>query len=199
MDSGRISEPDFDHVSWHDCHVRGFEIRAGAPEHGDWTSELVFDIDYILSWSCATGGRAEFRVAPASLAFHGVTEPRLRIESADHGLQVAVAPWSIDRIEREPVRDQKVHLDRPYFRWTIRLNAPRDGEITFGAHGFTQVLTGPVLVARQGGSDGLRAPLRCAMRRCFVGHIAMAMLPPRALPRAADRRARLVITSVTNH
>jgi hypothetical protein len=48
-------------------------------------------------------------------------------------------------------------------------------------------------MARRGGSDGLRAPLRCSDAALLVGHIATDNLPPRALPRAAHRRARLVI------
>jgi hypothetical protein len=55
------------------------------------------------------------------------------------------------------------------------------------------------LVVRHRDSDGLRTPLRCPMRRYFAGHIAMAMLPPRALPGAADRRARLVEIAVANY
>jgi hypothetical protein len=135
----RHTERDFHELTWHDCHIWGFEIRAGDPEAHDWTSELVFDIDYIVSWSCAIG-EAEFQVAPAALTFHGVTAPRIRIESEDDDSRVAVGPPSIDRIEREPVPDQKVFLDRPYYRWRIRLNSPRAGAISFGAWGFTQLL-----------------------------------------------------------
>jgi len=64
--------------------------------------------------------------------------------------QTALYPASILDIERELVRDQKVCLDRPYYRWKIGLGAPLKGEITFGATGFTQTLrTEPVLMASQ--------------------------------------------------
>lgn len=53
-------------------------------------------------------------------------------------------PWqglsSCDRILREPISDQKVFLDRPYYRWSIRMNWPQNAEIVFGAVGFTQTL-----------------------------------------------------------
>lgn len=72
--------------------------------------------------------------------FHGVTDPRIVIDWGDSGLRTAIHPVSIDRIERAPVGDQKVYLDRPYYRWQVRLNWPAGGEIAFGAVGFTQTL-----------------------------------------------------------
>ena len=46
--------------------------------------------------------------------------------------------------------DQKVYLDRPYYRWRIRLNWPDASEISFGAVGFTQTLRAePVLTEKQ--------------------------------------------------
>ena len=47
---------------------------------------------------------------------------------------------SIDRISREQIADQKICLDRPYWRWRIAFNWPQGGEIAFGAGGFTQRL-----------------------------------------------------------
>ena len=64
--------------------------------------------------------------------------------------QAAIHPISIDRIGREAVEQQKVFLDRPYYRWKIQSNWPAAGEIVFGAVGFTQRLRAePVLSARQ--------------------------------------------------
>jgi hypothetical protein len=53
---------------------------------------------------------------------------------------VALSPLSIASIAREPIKDQKVCLDRPYWRWRIALNDPQGGEIAFGASDFTQTL-----------------------------------------------------------
>ncbi len=42
------------------------------------------------------------------------------------------------------------NLDRPYYRWTLRLNWPTASEISFGAVGFTQTLRAePVLTNKQ--------------------------------------------------
>jgi len=68
-------------------------------------------------------------------------------------------PLSIAQVEREPIRDQKVYLDRPYYRWRIRLNWPAGGEIAFGAFGFTQTLrAAPVVTDSQCLSPRERMP-----------------------------------------
>ncbi|MGH2360946.1 MAG: hypothetical protein ACRDGM_10465 [bacterium] len=144
------TEPDFERLSWHDCDIWGLEFRVGEPDEGDWTSDLVLDIDFIVEWLCGVSGDTQFRVAPAALAFHGVTDPRINIDWGSSGFQAALHGVSIDRIERERVRAQKVYLDRPYYSWRILLSWPKGGEIAFGAVGFTQTLLAePVLMDKQ--------------------------------------------------
>lgn len=141
---------DFDRLSWHDCHIWGMEFRPGDPSAGDWSSDFALDIDFIVEWLCATDGGGSFRVAPATLVFHGVTDPKIDIDGGRSGNQVALHPLSIAHVEREPIQDQKVYLDRPYYRWKIRLNWPDGGEIAFGAVGFTQTLrAAPVVTDSQ--------------------------------------------------
>ena len=89
-------------------------------------------------------------MAPATLLFHGVTDPKIDIDWGAAAAQVAVQPASIDAVEREPIKDQRVYLDRPYYRWRIRLNSPDGSEIAFGAMGFTQRLRAePVVIEQQ--------------------------------------------------
>ena len=133
------SEAEFDALTWHDCHLWGIALQPGDPDVGDWRSDLLLDIDFIVEWLCGTDGVTRFRVAPADLVFHGVTDLRLHVDD-DGGDQAALHPLSIEYIERAPIRDQKVYLDRPYHRWTVRLNWPAGGTIEFGAVGFTQTL-----------------------------------------------------------
>ena len=154
------TESDFDQLSWHDCHIWGLELRPGDPDEGDWTSDLVLDIDFIVEWLCGVDGGAQFRVAPATLVFHGVTDPSINIDWGDSGFRTALHAVSIDRIERERVQEQKVYLDRPYYSWRILLNWPKSGAITFGAVGFTQTLrTEAVLTDQQSLSPGQRRRL----------------------------------------
>jgi hypothetical protein len=141
---------EFDQISWHDCQVWAIELRAGDVYAGEWISELVLRLDFIVEWLCGLSGEAQFRVAPAVLVFHGVTDLSISIDWGRGGFQGALQDAAIDRIEREPIRGQRVYLDRPYYRWTISLNGPPGGAIAFGAYGFTQTLCGePVVVGPQ--------------------------------------------------
>jgi hypothetical protein len=146
----KYTEAEFDRLFWHDCHIWAIELRAGDPDNGDWTSDLAFDIDFIVEWICGVGGGAQFRVAPATLLFHGVTDPRIAIDWGSAGSQVALHPVSIGNVERELIQNQKVYLDRPYYSWKIRLNWPASSEIAFGAVGFTLTERAePVLTDKQ--------------------------------------------------
>ncbi len=147
---GTQTDADFDRLSWHDCHLWGFDLQPGNPDEGDWTRDLALDIDYIVEWICGVDGGATFKVAPASLVFHGVTDPKIEIDWGPSRSFVSVHAASIDRLERARVTDQKVHLDRPYYWWTIRLNWPSGGHLAFGAVGFTQTLSAdPVISEHQ--------------------------------------------------
>ena len=153
---------DFEKFSWHDCRIWGLEFQSGDPDEGDWTSDLIVDIDFILEWICRLeGAPTQFRVAPATLAFHGVTDLKINIDWVSTGFQVALQEIFIDRIDREPIQDQKIFLDRPYYKWTIRLNSPKQGEIVFGAVEFTQTLRAePILTDKQSLALRYRKKLR---------------------------------------
>lgn len=155
------TEADFDRLCWHDCSIWGIELRAGDPDAGDWTSDLALDIDFIVEWLCAVDRSALFRVAPATLVFHGVTDPLINVEWQRSGFQAALHLPSIGQIERTRIEGQKVFLDRPYYAWKIGLNWPQGGEISFGAVGFTQTLRGdPVVTEKQHLSASQRVRLQ---------------------------------------
>ena len=164
--SDLVTDSDFDSLSWHDCHVWGLSIGAGDPDTGDWTSDLIVDLDFIVEWICGVDKTFQFRVAPATLTFHGVTDLHIGVTWGDGALQAAIHPMSIDRIARERVEHQKVFLDRPYYRWRVVLNWPAGGEIVLGAVGFTQRLRAePLLSSRQHLSRHQRAISSSAARR----------------------------------
>ena len=144
------TETDFDRLSWHDCHIWGMEFQTGDPNEDDWTSDVVFNLDYIVEWLCGVDRSARFRVAPARLTFHGVTDLRVAVDWGRSGFQVVPGQVFVNRIAREVVADQKVWLDRPYYHWTVEFHAPTKGSVDFGAVGFTQTLLGePVMSERQ--------------------------------------------------
>jgi len=143
------TEADFDRLTWHDCHIWGIELRAGNGAENDWTSDLALDIDYIVEWLSVADGGMQFRVAPATLLFHGVTDLSINITWQPTGHQVSLHPVSIAKIERQPIEGQRVFLDRPYYRFRIASNWPDGGEITFGAVGFTQTLRAEPVVSSE--------------------------------------------------
>ena len=142
------TEADFDGLSWHDNPIYGFSIDNDVSL---WKSDLVFDIDFIVEWLCGVGSATQFKIAAATLTFHHVTDLKVGVDWGDSGQQVAVAEMTLDHIARQPVEKQLICLDRPYYRWILRLNSPRPGgEISFGASGFTQILRQqPVVCAEQ--------------------------------------------------
>jgi len=150
MVTATYTEADFDNLSWHDCHVHGIELLSGDRGQNDWTSAVALDIDFIAQWICGTGDATRFRVAPATLTFHAVTDLRIEIDWATNGYPAFMYTASLDRVEREPVVDQKVSIGRPYYSWTLRFNWPERGVIRCGAAGFTLNLRSePIEVATQ--------------------------------------------------
>ena len=132
---------DFDPFCWHDDPVYGLALRLGDPAANDWRSDLVLDIDHIVEW-VRTEDRIRFRIAPATLVFHGVSDLRIDVDWGMRGWQVAPSLPTIDRIERERVREgeQRIFLDRPYYAWRVAFASPTGGSISFGAVGFDLAL-----------------------------------------------------------
>jgi hypothetical protein len=152
------TEKDFDRLSWHDNHVYAIVFCVGDISLGDWRSDLVLDIDHIVEWVCGSDRRPQFLVAPATLAFHDVTDLRLDLAWPTSGFRVALNEVSIAGMARAPIADQEICLDRPYYSWRIETNLPPQGLIAFGASGFTQKLrAAPVLIDEQKLSPAGRA------------------------------------------
>jgi hypothetical protein len=136
-----------DLASWHDNLVYGMHLRCADPVRDLWRSELVLDIDHIVEWVPQRGGGMRFRMAPAMLVFHDVSDLKLAIDfGCDVGYRRNLNELSIDRIDRQPIAP-----DEPgYYRWEITLNLPAGGQIAFVASGYTQTLTAaPQLCSEQ--------------------------------------------------
>ena len=139
---------EFESVSWHDNAVHGLRLEVGDSERGEWHSRLILDIDHIVEWLCRTDQPWQFRVAPATLTFEGVTDLSIQLPDRGYGPQMLLSPFSIDGIERE--EDQRFRPDRPYWRWSIHFNDPNGGVMAFGASGFHLKLRAePVLTHQQ--------------------------------------------------
>ena len=142
-------EPESNVVSWHDNLVYALHIRAPDAEARDWRSELILDLDHIVEWICAPNSKAQFRVAPATLVFHDVTDLAVRLDMSGT-VPLALNEWSIAAIDSSPAPHPGQAPALPYYRWRIALNVPSNGEIAFGASGYTQTLRAePVLTDQQ--------------------------------------------------
>lgn len=151
---------DAESCTWHDDTFYGLRLDIGDPQRNDWRSDLMLDLDHIVDWVRGSDGGCRFRVAPATLTFHHVTDLQVAVDCGDTGGQVALHALSIDGITRERIVDQKICFDRPYFRWRIAFNWPQGGEIRFGASDFTLDLRAePVLLDQQQLSPLDRKPL----------------------------------------
>jgi hypothetical protein len=151
---------DAESCTWHDDTFYGLRLDIGDPQRNDWRSDLRLDIDHIVDWVRGSDGGCRFRVAPATLTFHHVTDLQVAVDCGDTGGQVALHALSIDGITRERIVDQKICFDRPYYRWRIAFNWPQGGEIRFGASDFTLDLRAePVLLDQQQLSPLDRKPL----------------------------------------
>ena len=153
--------PDFDRHAWHDDPVYGLALRLGEPAEGDWRSDLVLDLDHIVEW-VRDGDAVRFRVAPATLVFHGVSDLRVDIDWGVRGWQVAPSPPTIDRIERArmPGDEQRIFLDQPYYSWRVAFSSPAGASISFGALDFELSLRcEPVLHGEQRVPASLRSRL----------------------------------------
>ncbi|TFH24223.1 MAG: hypothetical protein E4H03_04175 [Myxococcales bacterium] len=133
------TDRDFDRLSWHDNHVHGLSVSEGQYGSG----ELALDLDFILEWTKCDSGHVQFRIAPATLTFHEVTNLKLALDYLS--VSASMCPFSIAGIERRlETRDRYTAT-----QWTIAVNWPR-GEISFEATGFSQVLrASPILKDQQ--------------------------------------------------
>ena len=133
------SDADFGEMSWHDCLIHDL----GLDQDGEYQSDLVLDLDYIVEWIKTSDGSLQFRVAPAFLRFQNVD--KLHIQTLLH-FKEAFIIHSIDCIAKEDKGFKNHH-------WTIKVQSyseETDNRIEFDATGFVQELTAPhVMTERQ--------------------------------------------------
>ena len=122
---------DFDAMSWHDNAVHAIRVVEG--ESG--VAELVLDIDFIVEWLPPANGAFAFRIAPADLVFHEVSNLVVSIDYA--ATPAAVQPMIVHEIQREPVKYANGNAS---FAWRIEGLWPPKSLLSFEASSFTQTL-----------------------------------------------------------
>ena len=124
---------DFENFNWHDNAIHGIRIVEGPDGCG---GELILDIDFIVEWLPPEDdkGAFRFRISPADLIFHEVTELVISVDYASS--TAAVQPMTIHEIHREVVTYPNGYSS---YSWNIEFNWPRNSFISFRSDGFTQV------------------------------------------------------------
>ncbi len=121
----------FEDYSWHDNPIHGFKIIE--LEHG--SGNLEIDIDYIAEWLCQEDNSCNFKIAPATLIFEGITELEIALDYKS--CTAAITPPSIHEIIREQFKYPNGYSS---FSWHIVINWPSNAYIKFKADGFNQKL-----------------------------------------------------------
>lgn len=131
----------FEDFSWHDNAIHGFRIVEGPDGCG---GELILDIDFIVEWLPPKGENNAFgfRIAPAHLTFHDVSDLIISVDYA--ASTAAVQPMTIHEIHREVVTYPNGYSS---FAWRIEINWPCNSFISFSAPGFTQALRAEPIVS----------------------------------------------------
>jgi hypothetical protein len=137
-----MSAPDdFESYNWHDNAVHGIRIVEGAD---GCSGELILDIDFIAEWLKPKDGNDAFcfRIAPADLTFHDVTELVISVNYA--ASTAALQPMTIHEIHREIFTYPNDHSS---FAWKIEINWPRNSFISFHSSSFSQVTRKPPITS----------------------------------------------------
>ena len=145
MPGARVTDADFDRLSWHDNAIHGFRFALPEPDLGDWRCDLILDIDHIVEWLCDDAKTFRFRVAPADLVFHDAGNFKIDLDFGPSML----SEISISEIHRERAAP-RFKSAPPSYDWRIEVHTPVRGMIAFNASGFSQTLRGaPLLLEAQ--------------------------------------------------
>ena len=130
----RWTDADFESLSWHDCTIHSM----GLDQDGEYQSDLVIDLDFLMEWLPSPEGAFSFRVAPALLRFHNVDKLVI------HTLLDYKQPMEISEVTRLR-RDDPGYAN---FHWIIKLHTypGRVNQIEFDATGFSQELTAQPII-----------------------------------------------------
>jgi hypothetical protein len=135
--ASRWADADFESLSWHDCTIHSM----GLDQDGEYQSDLVIDLDFLMEWLPTPEGTYKFQMAPALLRFHNVDKLVIRtLLDYKQAMQIS----EVTRLRRE---------DQGYtnYHWTIKLHTypGRQSQIEFDATGFSQELIAQPLVSNR--------------------------------------------------
>jgi hypothetical protein len=130
---------DFESMGWHDSMIYSMCIEKNA---GNWTGDLIFDIDYIFKWvnPHKESESFSFWVAPCTLIFEEAFGLKINLDTTDYSIE-GIEISDLELIKKES------HDSVDRFHWNILL---QQGNIEFESKGFKQfVRKKPIHVSGQ--------------------------------------------------
>ena len=124
------TQKDYQQMGWHDSTIYGWIFK---PTENGFSSDIVFDMDYIFQWVDPVAPKRNFSfwVAPCSLVFKNTFSLTINIDrrgGTTDMLEVADL-YLVDKVEEE--------VNKWMYEWTIDL---QEGRINFKSTGFDQVV-----------------------------------------------------------
>lgn len=141
LDKSIWTEKDYEEMGWHDCWIYGLIFQSGSSD--DFTTDILFDIDYIFKWVNPVPPQRNFSfwVAPCTLKFEDTFALTIDIDrrgGITDMLEIA-GLYLVDKVEQE--------TNKWIYDWVIDLQV---GKITFKSSGFKQtVRQAPLFTASQ--------------------------------------------------
>ena len=135
------TEQDYEQMGWHDCNIYGLIFQN--ENENNFTTDLVFDIDYIFNWVHPTPPKTNFSfwVSPCTLKFQDTFAMTIEIDRRNgmtDMLEIADL-YLIEKTEQEE--------NNWIYEWAIEL---QEGKITFKSSGFKQIVRQkPILTESQ--------------------------------------------------
>lgn len=129
LEKGIWTQDDFDVMGWHDSNIYGFAIEKA----GQFTGDLVFDIDYIFQWvdPVAPAKNFSFWVSPCTLVFKDSFDLVMNIETGSYALE-----W-LEIADIELLSTKGDSANKQQFEWRIDLQL---GEILVSSYGYEQIV-----------------------------------------------------------
>ena len=134
------TQDDYELMGWHDCRIYGLIFQN---VNDSWTTNIVFDIDYIFKWVRPIHPKQSFSfwVAPCTLMFKEAFDLTINVNQKGGRTE----PPEIDDLVLKGKVEQETN--RWVYEWDIHL---QEGYIHFKSLGFDQVVRRrPILTDNQ--------------------------------------------------
>lgn len=130
LDKNVWTQDDFEQMGWHDCRIYGLTI---SPTDKLWSTDLIFDIDYVFKWvkPILPESTFSFWIAPCTLIFKETFSLKVDIDMDEMVTDLLEIDdlKLIDKVEKK----KGVCI----YKWKIELQR---GVISFESLGFNQIV-----------------------------------------------------------